>query len=555
MIIIKHPSMHVLFSYLGLLAILFALAPISTHGQYASGITLPDTSIPPVKDITDWSYKLSTTIHTKDLKKHLYTLASDEYEGRETGTPGNDKAAAYISDVFQKLRLPQVGPDGGFSQKVAFTFLSWQQLKLSTEDNDYRNLRDFIAFPQYSNNLVVNAGEMVFAGYGIDDVNYSDYQSIDVTGKIVLVYDSEPLDPEGLSLITGSRDMSQWSHDWHLKSKAAAKYGAQGLLIISNNIKELINDNRSALINRITLIGEHKVPQDETNTIFISPDLAKDVLGHQVNHIIAMRDRLTAEKTPMQALILDNTINIHQSIDKQELLGQNLLGYIEGSDLKEELIVVSAHYDHVGTKGSSVYNGADDNASGTTTVLEIAEALQLSKLMKHGPRRSVLCLLMTGEEKGLLGSEYYVENPVFALENTVADVNIDMVGRWGADYQGTNTPYNYVIGSDRLSTDLHHINEAMNQKYSQLIINYKYNDEADPNRFYYRSDHFNFAQKGIPAIFFFNGVHDDYHRHTDTPDKIDYDLLELRARQIFHTIWELANRDVRINVNHHLTQQ
>ena len=537
------------------LAIFVALIPNYSTAQYASDKFIPDRTKGVIKDMSDWSYKLSTTINTSDLKKHVFTLASDEFQGRETGTPGNDKAAKYISNIFKKLRLPNVGPDGGFSQKVAFSFLSWEELKLSVDGNSFRNLRDFIAFPQFSDELKVKNAEAVFMGYGIDDKTYSDYKDVDVKGKIVVVYDREPIDIEGNSLVSKEANYSKWSEDWHLKSQAAHRNGAEALFIVSNDIKGLINENRRSLVNRITLLGEHKAPENEANTLFISPDLAKSILGNNVESIIAMRDELRASQKLMNAVPLASSVSLNEKVANEVLLGQNLLGYIEGSDLKDELIVVSAHYDHVGRKGTEVYNGADDNASGTSTVLEIAEALQLGKLMKNGPRRSVLCLMMTGEEKGLLGSEYYTENPVYPLNNTVADVNIDMVGRWGDEYQGTTEPYNYVIGSDRLSMDLHNINESMNQKYSQMLMDYKYNDEADPNRFYFRSDHYNFAKNGIPAIFFFNGVHEDYHRLTDTPDKIDLELMETRGRQIFHTVWELANRDQRIQLSSTLTEQ
>lgn len=537
------------------MALVIVLIPTISNGQYVSGKFIPDRTKDLGKDMSDWSYKLSTTINTADLKKHIFTLASDEFQGRETGAPGNDKAAEYISNVFAKLHLPEVGPDGAYSQKVAFSFISWAALKLSMNGNSYRNLRDFIAFPQFSKDQKIKKGEVVFIGYGIDDEAYSDYNGVNVKDKIVVAYDREPINIEGNSLISNDVQYSEWSDDWHLKSKAAQKHGAKALMIVSNDIKGLINKNRRSLVNKITLLGKHSAPEDEANTLFISPELAKSILGDKVESIIAMRDKLRTSQKTMEAVILDTKINLDQKVENEVLLGQNLLGFIEGSDLKDELVIVSAHYDHVGIKGAEVYNGADDNASGTSTVLEIAEALQLGKLMKNGPRRSVLCLMMTGEEKGLLGSEYYVENPVYPIENTIADVNIDMVGRWGEEYQGTTEPYNYVIGSDRLSMDLHNINEAMNQKYSQMLMDYKYNDEADPNRFYFRSDHYNFAKKGIPAIFFFNGVHEDYHRLTDTPDKIDLSLMETRGRQIFHTVWELANRDQRIQLNSTLNGQ
>ena len=230
------------------------------------------------------------------------------------------------------------------------------------------------------------------------------------------------------------------------------------------------------------------------------------------------------------------------------LNGSNLLTYVEGTDKKDEVVIVSAHYDHLGMRGDDIYNGADDNGSGTTTVLELAEAFRLAESAGFGPRRSVAFLLVTGEEKGLLGSEYYSENPIFDLKNTVADVNVDMVGRVDEKYT-TNPNYIYVIGSDRLSTDLHKLNEAANKKYAGLTLDYTYNSEEDPNRYYYRSDHYNFAKKGVPAIFFFNGVHADYHKATDTVDKINFEKMEKVGRLIFHTTWEIANREDRLVVD------
>ncbi|NJN34699.1 MAG: M28 family peptidase [Saprospiraceae bacterium] len=234
----------------------------------------------------------------------------------------------------------------------------------------------------------------------------------------------------------------------------------------------------------------------------------------------------------------------------KQLIGNNVLGFIEGSDpaLKDEIVVVSAHYDHLGKRGESIYRGADDNGSGTSTVLEIAQAMVESKKKGMGSRRSVLCLFMTGEEKGLLGSKYYVTYPIFPLEKTVADVNIDMVGRVDEKY-AANPNYIYVIGADKLSSDLHAINEEMNKTYTNLTLDYTYNDENDPNRYYYRSDHYNFAERGIPAIFYFNGTHDDYHQPSDTVEKINFDKMAKIAKLAFYTTWEIANRDERLRVD------
>lgn len=224
---------------------------------------------------------------------------------------------------------------------------------------------------------------------------------------------------------------------------------------------------------------------------------------------------------------------------------ENVLAYIEGSEKSEEIIVISAHLDHVGVEKGAIYNGADDDGSGTVAILEIAEAFQRAQMEGNGPKRSILFLHVTGEEKGLLGSRYYTENPIFPLANTIANLNIDMIGRIDERHQ-ENPNYIYLIGSDKLSSELHVISEETNKKYIQMDLDYKYNDDNDPNRFYYRSDHYNFAKVNIPIIFYFNGTHEDYHRPTDTPDKINYELLESRTRLIFHTAWELANREDRI---------
>lgn len=227
---------------------------------------------------------------------------------------------------------------------------------------------------------------------------------------------------------------------------------------------------------------------------------------------------------------------------------ENIWAYIEGSEKPEEVLIISAHYDHVGVKNGEVYNGADDDGSGTVAVLQIAEAFQKAKKEGHGPKRSILFLHVTGEEHGLHGSRFYSENPLFPIANTVADINIDMIGRRDVEHADTNN-YVYVIGADRLSSDLHNITVAQNNKYTHLDLDFKFNDPKDPNHFYERSDHYNFAKNGIPAVFLFNGVHADYHQKSDEPDKIEYDALAKRAQLAFVIAWDLANRSERIIVD------
>ena len=237
---------------------------------------------------------------------------------------------------------------------------------------------------------------------------------------------------------------------------------------------------------------------------------------------------------------------------------ENVISIIKGTDFPDEYVVITAHLDHVGyaNNGGSrgdfkgeIHNGADDDGSGSVAILEIAQAFKKAENKGKGPRRSMVFLHVSGEEKGLLGSKYYSENPIYPMENTVTNLNIDMIGRIDPTRKDKNRNYIYIIGSDHDSQDLHNLSEKTNLETVNIDLDYRYNAKDDPNRFYYRSDHYNFARFGIPIIFYFSGTHEDYHMPTDDPDKIEYDLLESRTRLIFHTAWNIANRDERIVVD------
>ncbi|AXP82909.1 Bacterial leucyl aminopeptidase precursor [Mariniflexile rhizosphaerae] len=228
---------------------------------------------------------------------------------------------------------------------------------------------------------------------------------------------------------------------------------------------------------------------------------------------------------------------------------ENVLAYIKGSEKPDEVIIISAHLDHLGvTNDGQVNCGADDDGSGTVAIMEIAQAFNIAKEEGHGPKRSILFLHLTAEEIGKRGSEYYVLNPVFPLENTVTDLNIDMIGRVD-DIHKNNENYIYLIGSDRLSKELHYLSEKVNNAFFNIDLDYRYNAERDKNQYYTRSDHYNFACKDIPVIFYFNGEHSDYHQPSDTPDKIAYDLLEKRTKLIFATAWQIANQSKRLQID------
>ena len=532
--------------YLPLIVALFSISA-ALKAQPASATLKGATEEKPSKAAV-----YAASILPDDLSKHLHVLASDEFEGRETGEEGMEKAANYIAAHFESLGLPKIGEDNTYFQTITYTAENWEKIKLTVKDAKFRHLWDYYSFPGANSNRpdFTTYDEVVFLGYGIDDAQYSDYDGVDVKGKAILIYGGEPVDEAGISRVTGTSDLSDWSTDWRKKVATAYQNGVSVVFVIDTDIKKSVNEQRRFMLSPRFRIGKGEEPEDKySNSLFISTTVAKEMMGKRYKKVIKSRDKIKAGGKG-KAVKLKTNVELMQEKRVRQILGANVMGFIEGSDpqLKEELVVITAHYDHLGKRGEDIYNGADDNGSGTSCVLDITEAFAKAKAQGDGPRRSVLCMLVSGEEKGLLGSRYYVENPVFPLENTIANVNIDMIGRVDEKHQD-DPNYIYVIGSDRLSTELHEINETANQTHTELELDYTYNAENDPNRYYYRSDHYNFAERGIPAIFYFSGTHEDYHQITDTVDKIDFAKSAKIGRLAFHVAWELANRDKRIEVD------
>ena len=265
----------------------------------------------------------------------------------------------------------------------------------------------------------------------------------------------------------------------------------------------------------------------------------EELVGADAAGEIKKMMKKTAKTGTPPNLTVKAKLGIHIDKVSEVIVSENVLGYVEGTDAKDEVIVLTAHYDHIGLHHDKIYNGADDNASGTVALMEIAEALMLAKKDGISPKSSILIMPVSAEEKGLLGSSYYSDNPIFPMEKTVANLNIDMIGRVDEDHK-KNRDYIYIIGSNFLSTELHAINETVASEYSELDLDYRFNSIDDPNRFYYRSDHYHFVKHNVPAIFYFNGTHEDYHKHTDTYEKIQFDVLEKRTRLIFLTLWAVS---------------
>jgi len=477
--------------------------------------------------------KYAGLITADDAKRHLSILASDEFEGRETGKPGADKAANYIAGEFKKLGL-QAPVNGSYFLDVPLVENS-TKVAFSVNGQALTNGQDFFGGRGAVADKTVAAAEVVFIGYGTD----AEIGSTDLAGKVLLWINEDK--PEAGKAANTSYRMStaRTAILKNLQSKNPAL-----ILAVNADVTNLLKRmGGSIMAARLTIKADAAKPAaTQVALLNIAPATADMVIKSSGKTYDALRaEAVQTIKSDIKASIATATKDV-KAVD--------VLGYLPGTDLKDEVLVFSAHYDHLGLnpKGpDKVYNGADDDGSGTTGILEIARAFAKAKKDGHGPRRSILFLGNVGEEKGLLGSEYYTDHPVFPLANTITDLNIDMIGRVGFDYIGKADSGNYVytIGSAMLSKELHQINEDANNKYVHIEQDYKYDDLNDPNRFYYRSDHYNFAKHGVPIIFYFNGVHADYHQVSDEVSKINFPLLAKRAQLVFYTGWELANRDKR----------
>ena len=464
------------------------------------------------------------TILPIEIKGHVDFLASDELEGRLTGARGQKVAAKYIATRFQSYGLmPGVslrkGVDGFFQKfKLVKNVGASKAYVKPASDKKLTYLEDFIFVspvaiePTTAEILLLDEKEVETKG-----------NNGELKGKIVAVY--------GASISTS----------YSTTAANAYKKGAIAFVHIEIDpdkfqkyLEQMQNAAESKRVS-MSLAEKDRHPFLAVNDAFVAK-----IFGTSKEELLKAIEN---KNYPTSEITLSVQI-----AEEATVISENVIGVLPGTDKKDEYVFITAHYDHEGIKEEKIYNGADDNASGVSAVLELAEAFAKAVANGERPRRSIVFMTVSGEEKGLLGSKYYVNHPIFPLKKIVADFNIDMVGRLDEKHEG-NENYIYLIGSDRLSMDLHEISESVNEKYTSLELDYTFNAEDDPNRFYYRSDHYNFAKNNIPVIFYFNGVHDDYHQHTDTPDKILHQKIAHISTLIFHTVWEVANREDRIRLN------
>lgn len=490
------------------------------------------------------------TITAANLSADLHVLASDSLEGRETGKKGQKMAAQFLASQFKKYGLqPPVKTDSGMSyfQKFELVKKEWEHVSLTVGKNEKMFLKDFYVYGDISIPEEEKI-KVVFGGYGIDAPAYSDYTGLDVKGKAVVIFMGEPV-KNGKSAVTGTTTTSYWANDWRRKAGAAKEKGARCVIIVVGQKQEDFDNRLNQLKHHLQQPTMGFTYKDRPGSAFFVPvQLAGELLKTTGEQLLKDKDSLGATVKPVNLKLKSAKFKAIVKVKSTPIQTENVLGYVEGTDKKSEVVVLTAHYDHLGMEGGKIFYGADDDGSGTSALLELAQAFGKAKQEGHGPRRSVLIMPVTGEEKGLLGSEYYTDHPIFPLDSTVADLNIDMIGRLDEAHEN-NPDYVYLIGSDKLSTDLHKISEAANTTYTHLDLDYKFNAPDDPNRFYYRSDHYNFAKNKIPVVFYFNGVHADYHQATDTVDKILFTKMEKITRLVFFTAWDLANRDKRIVVD------
>ena len=513
------------------------------------------------------SQRGADTITAAQLKDYLSFIASDEMEGRDTPSRGLDTTAKFLAMNLSRWGFKPAGDEGSYFQKIALS----RDLIDKAETHAQLNNQPLVLGDDYipsARPADVAAAQMVFAGNGwfVKAKNIDAYKGIDAKGKIVVIFGPPNGFPSGIrnSDLTGKR-----GEDWMNVGEYAQKQGVAGIVIVPD-FQYLANWDRNR--TRMTERGTTKVDkfQSPASTqipqIVISPRVANVLFqGEKQNAPSLVETAYAGQPLEPFALNPDKKLSLAVKVKSDPATTQNVVAVFEGSDplLKNEYVALGAHYDHVGigipVNGDAIYNGADDDGSGTTALLAIAEAL--AKASTH-PKRSVLFVWHAGEEKGLWGSRYFTDYPTIPLDKIVTQINIDMIGR--SKKEGDTNPRNrelsgpneiYVIGSKMMSTELGELTESVNKQYLNVTFDYRYDDPGDPNRFFFRSDHFNYARKGIPIVFFFDGEHEDYHRPGDSVDKIDFQKMEKIARTIYMTLWEVASRPTRPVVDKQLPAQ
>ncbi len=509
--------------------------------------------------ITSDERKKAETITAKQLSDYLHVVASDEMGGRDTPSPGLDMTAEFLKKNLEKWKLKPAGDNGTFFQKIELTreLLNPETAKLEVGGQAYKFGDDFL---RLAGSGTAN-GPLVFVkdGWMVKSKGIDAFAGVDVAGKIVVIapvgFANRTISPRP-SGVSQADLAGAPGEGWADPVTYAARKGAAGIIVVA---PPQLAANWAGLRNNVGRGG--LIPEK----LRAAPPGGRAIPVMVVTKPVgdALFTGESGNASSETAFELKKSANFTLQTKKESAWTQNVVALWEGSDpaLKKEMVAIGAHYDHVGTRPDAqgpdkIWNGADDDGSGTVAVLGIAEALASSK---ERPKRSVLLVWHCGEEKGLWGSDYFNKFPTVDIKNVITQLNIDMIGR--SKPEGDTNPRNkdltgpngvYVIGSEMMSSTLGAITKGTNSAFLNLGYDYRYDDPNDTNRFFFRSDHFHYAQNGIPIVFWFDGVHQDYHGPDDNPDKIDYAKMEKIARTIFLTMWELTDLKERPKVDKQL---
>lgn len=470
--------------------------------------------------------KFAGTISADELRKNLEIVASDALEGRQTGSTGEKMAAAFIASKFEQAGLTSITGDN-YLQPFKLFSVAANEVYINSAKNSFNNYGSIVFFGVSGTKGELST-DLVFAGAG----GTEELAAINVRDKAALLW-LDTLDSDAIGSVVSSM------------KEAGAKLillhspkGTGDFPIFAKQMSQLFSAGNVSL--------QPLAAPDAPLLFFVDKSVVESFFGNPDKLKKRIKDAASLAKVKIVP------IKVKVDVQSQTIKTQNVLGFMEGSDLKNEVLVITAHHDHVGLTSSGndrVNNGADDDGSGTVTVIQLANAFSKAKREGLGPRRSILFMTVSAEEQGLYGSQWYTDYaPVMPLQSTIANLNIDMIGRVDPEHKGKGD-YVYVVGSDRISRELHEISERANSSFTKLYFDYTYNDEHHPTNIYKRSDHWNFAKHGVPIIFYFDGIHEDYHQPSDEVDKIDFNLLAKRAQCVFYTAWELANRDTKPRVD------
>lgn len=543
--------MYLLKNFLtGAIILIAAAACSSTNGAGSAGEQPSDP------------HSFASLITEDFLREQLYTFAGDDFEGRGTGQAGIEIAADYIVDFYREYGVLPLGDEGSYFQHfnlASFVTRSVQAELTSTAQEEPVTVynESFSATTTESDFYRLSGGgqdfegSIVFAGFGVtDEARAIDHLGeMDLTDKWVMVYSDIPFVVDGDTLVNPG------SGGWQRVRDILFNRAAGGLIFIrsldeDSHAQDVTDFARlMGIPSGFSLPGNPPRGRFSVPVMSVSPQRAASMLGAD-DGLEAHYASLTASIDTFEPVVLDYSLSVTSDTEQQDTPVKNIVGLIEGShpELKNEYIVISAHYDHLGfstpdATGDFIYNGADDNGSGSVNILAQAKALMAAKEAGAGPDRSIILLHVTAEEVGLLGSRYYSDNPTVPIEQIIANINTDMMGRVDDTMAAEGTEdYVYIIGAEIISSDLNNrLMEASEIRGNNLYLSMRFNDLDDRNQFYRRSDHWNFGRLGIPFIFFFSGVHADYHQASDSPDKITYGPYTKRVQLIYSTVIQLAN--------------